>query len=290
MKLSILSILFAVTTVSIFLVHDTYSADTLRISFLDVGQGDAIFIQSPSGIDMLIDGGATKKVLEELSKKMSIFDREISLVLATHPDLDHIGGLTDVVNRFKVDTFIHPNVKHNDNIQTILFDTISQKNIPVHIARRGDVFDLGRGVIVTVLFPYGDVKDAEPNSASVVVQVQYGNTKFLLTGDAPIETEYVLVGIDGEKLKANVLKLGHHGSDTSTSESFLKQVVPSYVVVSAGKNNTYGHPHQNVIQKVNKFKSRVSYTRLHGTITFVSDGERIEVFPDFLVLDEVLGE
>ncbi len=285
MKIRILSILFLVTLIALALTHGVEHTDKLRVSFLDVGQGDAIFIQSPSGVEMLIDGGVTKKVLEEVSKKMSPFDNTISFVVATHPDLDHIGGLTDVVQRFNVNTFIHPQVEHNAEVQNILFERIQEKNIQTHIARRGDVYDLGSGVRVTVLFPYGDVTDVESNSASIVVKVDYGNTSFLLTGDAPVETEYILAGIDKEKLKADVLKLGHHGSDTSTSETFLAFVQPEYSVVSAGKDNTYGHPHADVIERVRKFKSRVYDTRLHGTITFVSDGERIEVFPDFSVPD-----
>ncbi len=262
-----------------YMAYSSHTPDTLHVSFLDVGQGDAIFIQSPSGVQVLIDGGATKQVLEKLHDVMPMFDHSIDMVIATHPDLDHIGGLTDVIDRFSIKTFLDPAAKNTGGIQDVLNKKVADKNIARIIARRGQTYDLGKGVVLTILFPYDDVSTGDTNDASIVARLTYGLNSFLLTGDAPVSTEYVLSAIDEKSIQSDVLKLGHHGSNTSTSEMFLGVVRPKWSIVSAGKNNTYGHPHQEVIERLRKFKSEVLDTRINGTITFESTGEMITVLP-----------
>lgn len=251
----------------------------LRVSFLDVGQGDAIFIQSPSGVQVLIDGGATKQVLEKLHDVMPMFDQSIDMIIATHPDLDHIGGLTDVIDRFSIKIFIDPSAKNEGNVQDILDTKIIEKNITKIIARRGQVYDLGQGAVLTILFPYDDVSTIDTNDASIVARLTYGAHSFLLTGDAPVSTEYVLSAVDGKNIQSDVLKLGHHGSNTSTSDTFLEVVKPKWSVVSTSKDNTYGHPHQEVVERVLKYKSEILNTAVQGTIRFESNGEVIKVLP-----------
>jgi competence protein ComEC len=280
MKKDIIGIVIVVSTFLVgYIVYSSHIPDMLRVSFLDVGQGDAIFIQSPSGVQVLIDGGATKQVLEKLHDVMPLFDQSIDMVIATHPDLDHIGGLTDVMNHFSVKIFLDPDAKNTGGAQDILNAKLVQNKINRIIARRGQVYDLGAGVMLTILFPYDDVSTTDTNDASIVARLTYGTHSFLLTGDAPVSTEYVLSAIDGKNIQSDVLKLGHHGSNTSTSESFLEVVQPKWSIVSAGKDNSYGHPHQEVVDRVSKFKSEILNTASEGTITFESTGETITVLP-----------
>lgn len=280
MKKDIIGFCIILATCTIgYITHYSSTPNILRVSFLDVGQGDAIFIQSPSGVQVLIDGGATKQVLEKLHDVIPLFDRSIDMVIATHPDLDHIGGLTDVIDRFSVKIFLHPDATNTGGAEDILNTKIQIHNVTQIIARRGQVYDLGAGVALTILFPYGDVSNVDTNDASIVARLTYGKHAFLLTGDAPVSTEYTLTATDPQNVQADVLKLGHHGSNTSTSETFLAAVKPKWSIVSAGKDNTYGHPHQEVVDRVKKFNSEILNTGSKGTIIFESDGEMITVLP-----------
>jgi len=267
------------TGILVYIVYASQIPRVLRVSFLDVGQGDAIFIQSPTGVQVLIDGGATKQVLEKLHNVMPLFDRSIDIVIATHPDTDHIGGLTDVVERFSIGLFIDPGARNESGVQDILNEKIAERNILYRLAQRGDTYDLGGGAQLTILFPFADVSKEESNSGSIVARLTYGSSSFLFTGDAPAQTEYILAAIDGKNIESDVLKLGHHGSNTSSSEVFLQAVKPKWSIVSAGKKNTYGHPNEEVVERVLKFKSEILDTRTSGTIIFETNGEMIEVLP-----------
>lgn len=266
-----------VTSTSMYVVYESRIPSTLYVSFLDVGQGDAIFIQSPSGIQILIDGGPDKSVLEEIHKVMPLFDRSIDIVIATHPDSDHIGGLIDVLDRFFVGAFFESGGQSENGVQDILNKKIADKKIPTHVVRRGEVYDLGAGVLLSILYPDKDVSKIESNTGSIIAHLTYGEHSFLLTGDAPMESEIMLVGVDHEALDSTVLKLGHHGSDTSSGTVFLSKVKPEYAIVSAGKDNAYNHPHPLVIERVEKFKTTILQTKDLGTITFSTDGKMIEV-------------
>lgn len=267
----------AIAGASSYFVFAAGISDELRVSFLDVGQGDAIFIQSPSGVQVLIDGGPDASVIEELHKVMPLFDRSINLVIATHPDLDHVSGLTDVVKRFDVGFFLESGGKNENGAQEMLEDLLAKNKVERKLARRGEEYNLGAGVILSVLYPYSDVSKQESNAGSIIIQLTYGGHSFLLTGDAPNESELALVGTDGDRLQSTVLKFGHHGSDTSTSLAFLEKVQPLYGVVSAGKNNRYGHPHKDVLERASRFNVNVLQTSEWGTITFSTNGKVIEV-------------
>lgn len=266
-----------VTIISVIGVYRSQIPNTLRVSFLDVGQGDAIFIQSPSGVQALIDGGPDNRVLEEIHKIMPLFDRSIDVVVATHPDSDHISGLIDVFDRFFVGAFLESGAQNENGVQDILNKKIAEKKIKTRTVRRGEVYDLGAGAALSILYPYDDVSKSESNSGSIIARLTYGDHTFLLTGDAPMESELALVGGDQDALQSTVLKLGHHGSDTSSSATFLSKVRPEYVIVSAGKDNKYNHPSQEVIARVKKFESKILQTKDLGTITFSTNGRVIEV-------------
>lgn len=245
----------------------------LKVVFLDIGQGDSIFIESPSGLQMLIDAGQNKKVLEELSKVMSFDDRSIDVVLATHPDADHIGGIPFVFEQFDIDTYISTTNTSETATFKRVEDSVSDEEGVVRLrAKRGMFFDLGAGVIVTVLFPDRDVANEDSNDSSIIVLLSYGEIEFLLTGDSPQSVENYLVGLDGEALEAEILKLGHHGSKTSTSKLFLDAVTPKYAVISAGVDNRYGHPHKEVVDLVAGQDITIRSTAENGAITFLSDG------------------
>lgn len=253
----------------------------LQVSFLDVGQGDATFIESPSGTQVLVDGGKGSAVLGQLRHVMGFFDRDIDLIVATHPDMDHIDGLSHVFERYKVGAVLMTE-NESDTPAYELFKTLVEKEgVPVYYARRGQVYDLGHGdggsTTLTILFPDRDPTNLESNLSSIVAQLRYGVHEVLLTGDSPDEIEEHLVSLDGATLTSDLLKIGHHGSRTSTSDVFLNIVSPQYAIISAGKDNTYGHPHKEVLDRLNEADAEVLSTIEDGTVTFYGDGEKFEV-------------
>lgn len=251
-------------------------AGLLTVAFLDVGQGDAIFIDAPSGRQVLIDGGRGARTLRSLSSAMPWYDRSIDLVIATHPDTDHIGGLIDVFGRYRIGAIVLSSVLDESGSDVQELDrAIREEGIAPLIAHRGQIIDLGVGAYIEVLFPDRSVPDIETNTGSVVAKLVFGETSFLLSGDAPDEIEEYLVAIEGERLKADVLKAGHHGSNTSSSPLFLGYVDPAYAVFSRGCDNSYGHPAPEVAARYSDFGIPTLDTCIDGTVTFVSDGTAV---------------
>jgi competence protein ComEC len=204
----------------------------LTLAFLDVGQGDAIFIQSPTGTQVLIDGGINRDVLAELAGVMPFFDHSLDVVIATHPDKDHIGGLPHVLDRYQVTHIIDPGLEDTSDAYALYTDRLKAEGATYRAAQRGDVVDLGGGAYLRVLFPDGVFASKDKNDASVIVQLVYGETEALLTGDASDDIERRLIALDGY-LESDILKAGHHGSKTSTAQEFLDVVDPEYAIVSA---------------------------------------------------------
>ncbi|MBU1500416.1 MBL fold metallo-hydrolase [Patescibacteria group bacterium] len=247
---------------------------TMEVSFLDVGQGDAILITGPTGIQLLVDGGRDRSAVRELPKVMNLLDRRIEMVLATHPDADHIGGLPDVLSRYRVSYVLTPGREGESEVFSSFEESIkNESGAKELVARAGMRINLGGGSYADVLYPGDNVAHLrEPNDASVILRVVYGDTEFLLTGDAPSWVEERLVSQYGASLQSDVLKAGHHGSRSSTSKLWLAIVQPEVVVVSAGENNSYGHPHPEVLENVEKSGATLLSTVSEGTITYVSDG------------------
>lgn len=246
----------------------------LTVSFLDVGQGDAIFIQTGDGVELLIDGGPDSSVLRGLGNQMPFWDRRIDAVVATHPDKDHIGGLVDVLKRYSVGTIVESGVSHDTSFTRSFENGSQSENAARILARRGMRLQLGKDVHADVLYPTSDVsKLKETNAGSIALRVVYGETEFMLTGDAPSSVEKLLVATYGEKLQSDVLKAGHHGSKTSSDESFVRAVNPKHVIYSRGCDNSYGHPHETIVALFQKLKIPALDTCREGTITFVSDGK-----------------
>jgi competence protein ComEC len=268
--------LFGIGLLFYFVFSFSDRAPLLTVSFLDVGQGDAIFIQSPTGTQVLIDAGAGGAVLRELAKVMPYGDRSIDLIIATHPDMDHIGGFPDVFERYDIATVVHSGVSHTTSPYRAFMSALDEEGAEAYVAKRGMRFHLGDGAYLDVLFPDRDLPDVDPNDASVITQVVYGNTSFMLTGDAPSGIERWLVALDGKYLQSAVLKAGHHGSKTSTHPEFLQHVLPEMVVISAGKDNRYGHPHEEVVAHIKEVTEHIVRTAEAGAIHFVSDGRVVK--------------
>lgn len=249
----------------------------LTVAFLDIGQGDSIYIEAPNGNQVLIDGGPNKKVLRELGEVMPFYDRSIDIVVATHPDKDHIGGLVPVLENFYVDIVVEPGVGSDTKIYQSFESVIEEKGIERVLARRGMIImlDSKRAVYLRILFPNQDVSGWDKNDASIVAKLIYGDTSFLLTGDSPKGIENYLTYIDGFSLESDVLKLGHHGSKTSSSEAFLQAASPHFAIISAGANNRYGHPHKEVLDMLEKLNISPLATYDSGTIIFHSNGKEV---------------
>jgi len=260
-----------------FVVFVEDRAGWLTVAFLDVGQGDAVFIQAENGNQILLDGGANKAVLHQLGKMMPFYDRSIDMVIVSHPDADHIGGLVEVLKRYHVGSVMESGVDSKGVVYKEFKKLIRDKEIQNILARKGMQIKIDEGLFLNILFPVTDVSKMESNQASIVVKLVYGDTSFLLTGDAPKSIEKYLISIYDEGLESNVLKLAHHGSKTSTSEIFLGYVNPEYAIISVGAENRYGHPNQEVLDLLEKFEIKVLRTDESGTIIMKSDGEALSV-------------
>ncbi len=269
--LALVSLVGTITWADVFL-DSPANADRFEIHFLDVGQGDATFIETPEGVQVLIDGGKDASVLRALATEMRFFDRTIDVIIATHPDTDHIGGLVDVLARYDVQTIILTENEHTTPTTEAFAQAVATEGAKIMYARAGQVFMLGASTTLEVLFPDRDPTGFESNASSVVSKIQYGNIGFIVTGDAPKSIEEYLVREYGVELESEVMKVGHHGSDTSTAESFIEAVDPEYAVISAGKDNRYGHPHPDVMERLGKYQLDILETSAEGTITFESDG------------------
>ena len=245
------------------------------VHVLDVGQGDSILIESASGSQVLIDGGKDAKVLSALSSVMPASDRFIDVVIATHPDLDHIGGLPGVLSRYKVGLFMTPEVFSDSDRMEAVYWALSRRGIPAVYTRRGMTLYLDKNpdTKITILFPDRSTIGWQSNAASAVARLDVGSASALFTADAPSAIERFLVLIDQDGLDTDVVKLGHHGSKTSSSDLFLKTASPALALISAGKNNSYGHPHQEVLGRLQALHIPWRSTALEGTITLKSDGK-----------------
>ncbi len=269
---------FVVMNIFIWSVISASTSDgILKVAFLDVGQGDAIFIETPNGNQILLDGGPNKKVLQQLSTLMPFYDRSIDMVIASHPDKDHIGGLPEVLKRYDIGIALESGASSNSSVFTALESIIKDKKIKHVLARRGQRIFLDKDIFIEVLFPNADVTEWDSNDASIIIRLVYNNISFMLTGDSPKKMERYLLSLDGDKLNSTVLKLGHHGSKTSSSMDFVAYVKPEFAIVSAGKDNRYGHPHKEVVDIIKRFGIPMYSTIESGTIIFKTDGENINI-------------
>lgn len=247
----------------------------LLVYFLDVGQGDAILIKSPSGRLVLIDGGPGKNILPTLAAVLPFGWSKLDLLIETHPDTDHVGGLPDVTAQFSVFGLLKPCLDEVANVYDQTLTTrIFEQDQPVICGAAGEQVNLGRGVTLEVLAAGSGLRP-DTNGASVVTRLHYGQTNFLLMGDATMAEEKYLLYTVSEKLPADVYKVSHHGSRESNDVDFLRVVQPSLAVISVGAQNRYGHPHTEVLDLLTALGSQIKRTDQLGTVTVVSDGQQV---------------
>src|SRR3989344_734584 len=251
----------------------------LKVYFLDVGQGDAMFIEAPNGNQVLIDGGPDGKVLSGLGKVMSFYDRDIDLVALRHPQEDHAAGLIEVLKKYDVKNILWAEGEYNSPIFGAWREAVKEESADEIDAVAGKTIDLGAGAILTILFPAASTAGSfvkNPNDNSVIIMLEYKENRFLFTGDAESATERKLVGM-GTDLKADVLKVGHHGSNTSTTEGFLSEIKPQVAVIEVGAKNRYGHPRKEVLGRLEKNGIKYYRTDTDGMVEIVRDGNNFKI-------------
>lgn len=246
----------------------------LEISVLDVGQGDAILFEVPTGQVMLVDGGPDKKILRRLGEELPFWERRIDIIALTHPHEDHFAGLNLVLERYEVGTVLITGVEaHSQGYQRFL-EIINQKHIPLLIIKKPEQLVFG-DVHFNIIYPDHSFKDrrmSNLNNSSLVIKVQYRLIDMLLTGDAEKEEEGELLS-SGVNLQAEILKVGHHGSETSSTEEFLQAVKPALALISSGVGNTYGHPSLRTLKRLDRLGIFVRRTDSEGTIHLLTDGQ-----------------
>jgi competence protein ComEC len=251
----------------------------LHVAFLDIGQGDAVLITLPSGSrQVLIDGGPSATELNwRLGQEMPFWDHTLELVVNTHPDADHLGGLPSLLDRYRVEQTLVADVEGTSQLYREWETELAEEQLTPTVAQAGMQLALGDGVIATILSPGPATKTVdEPNNHSVVLHLQYGQISFLLGGDIEAPVEQSLVRSQAP-LAATVLKSNHHGSKTSSTEAFLTAVHPQIVVISVGQDNRFGHPAPEVLERYAAHGLTVLRTDEQGTIELITDGERLWV-------------
>ncbi len=246
----------------------------LHVAFLDVGQGDAIFIQTPSGRQILVDGGNYPSLLNDrLGRQMPFWDREIDLVVATHPDADHAAGLAGLFDRYRVGRLLTDGSQMGG---TAVYDAVlsaaQAAGTPIHRAMAGEIIRIDDGVRLEILHPGPERNDANRNENSVSFRLVYGGFSLLLTGDAEQAAEAAMLA-SGRPLSALLFKAGHHGSDSSSSRPFLAAVRPQIIIISVGADNNFGHPTPEILQRAADVGAAVLRTDELGTIELATDGQ-----------------
>ena len=250
----------------------------LKVYFLDVGQGDAIFIETPSGNQVLIDGGPDSKVIQELAKVMPFYDREIDMVLMTHSDADHVAGLVEVLVRYDVKNVVYSDIIRKSSLYKEWQETVAKEDANIIDPVAGKTIDLGNEVILTILNPMESLAGKaieKTNNDSIALIFKYGEIEVLLTGDIEAKAERQIL-LSGADIDADILKIAHHGSKTSTTPEFLSEVSPEIAFIQVGKNR-YGHPTQDVLKRLENFGIKYYRTDLDGTVKIISDGESYQV-------------
>jgi competence protein ComEC len=256
--------------------------DNLHVSFLDVGQGDAILIQTPNHQNILIDGGPSPQTIDlELGEKLPFWDRTIDLMISTQSQADHITGLVEVLQRYKVKQVLEPGGSYNSCVYQEWLKLIEEKEIKHYVAKEEQEIDLGSGIKIEVLNPPEEFfkgTSADVDNNGVVLRLSWGEVSFLFTADIRWEGEFELIK-QRANLRSTVLKVAHHGSKTSTMPQFLAVVDPEVAVISVGANNTFGHPNTEVVERLRERlgEDSIYLTLENGTIEFITDGEKLWV-------------
>lgn len=257
-------------------VQNSRPADHVRLEFFDVGQGDAAYLRTPEGNDVVIDTGPGEAVLSKLGRAMPHTDRTIELVVLTHPHADHISGMVEILKRYRVEKVMLPEADYDSATYRALLDLLAREEAQIIRPRLGQRVFLDSSTVMDIIYPVLAERQAAPpdiNDVSVVARLSFGRMNVLLTGDSGKNIENFILDA-GLPLEAEILKVGHHGSRHSTSEKFLGQVQPRYSVISVGKNS-YGHPHEEVLGALQEADTETLRTDEGGDIRFL-------IYPDQL--------
>lgn len=245
--------------------------DNLMVHYLDVGQGDSIFIELPNEETMLIDAGESKSKQNILNYIENLGYEDIDYVVATHPHADHIGSMNTILKEFEINHIFLPNKIHDTKMFNTMLNTIKEKDIPLHFVQTGYKILEKENLIIEVLNPIQNTY-SNLNNYSIIIKMDYGESEFLFTGDAEILVEEDLLknNID---IDSDILKVGHHGSNTSSGQSFIESVSPNIAIISCGINNKYNHPNIETIETLTEQNVEIYRTDILGTIIIEADME-----------------
>ena len=251
----------------------------LKVYLFDVGQGDSVFIETPNGNQVLIDGGPDNTVLQKLGEVMPFYDKDIDMLMVSHPHADHIVGLIEVLNRYEVKSIIEAKESYNSAEFRAWQEAVKDENANEVEAIVYKIIDLGNDVTLTILHPFESVTGDNPKNPHddvVVAMLKYGELEVMLTGDMETKVERRLI-MEGYDLDSDILKVGHHGSKTSTSEEFLSAVSPEVAVIQVGAKNRYGHPSPDILKRLEDYGIKYYRNDIDGDVELVSDGKNYKI-------------
>ncbi len=274
-RLITLGIAFIFTIVFAQLLLTRKPNDILKVSFLNIGQGDAIYIEAPNKRQVIVDGGPNDALAGELANVVPFGDTTIDMLIVTNPDTDHYHGFINILDNYQIGVVIVPGTFSKTATWKLFTDKIDAKNIPVYLAHAGQtiMLDPAKNVGIKILFPDRNTSSWNSNEGSIMSVLTYGKSAVMLTGDSVMRTESFVT----EKIKTYarnelILKVGHHGSRTSTSRAFVDALSPELAVISAGEKNSYGHPHKETLDTLAQFHVPYFLTSRDGRVTCTSKG------------------
>lgn len=266
--LLLLGFVVLVLIITVCIIDSKQSSGRLKVSFFDVGQGDASLIQTANGLNILIDGGPDNKVLYGLSQALPWWDRTIDLMILTHPHDDHVSGLIDVIRKYKVRKILYTGIVHASPAYLAWLKEVKAKKIELKIIDRPQDIKLGENCDFKIIYPsksFLNIEMKNLNNSSIVGQLDCENKKILFMGDAEKEVEQELLS-SYDNLDSDIIKTGHHGSDTSSTEDFLRAVNPKTAIISVGKNNMFGLPDLQVVRRLERLGIKVLRTDIDGAV------------------------
>ena len=284
--LIILTALFSLNILAWLVVYNLSRPQFLEVTFFDVGQGDAIFIETPKSHQILIDGGPSSIILEKLGQEMPFWDRTIDLIILTHPEHDHIAGFLEVLKSYRVENILYTGIVRDTFEYKEWQKLIEQERIEdaaqIKIAKAGQRISFAETVpvpYIEILYPFENLQAQEvknSNNTSIITKLVFGENSFLFTGDAyqSVERELFKKGVD---INSDVLKVGHHGSKTSSAEDFIVEVSPQIAVISSGKDNSYGHPNSETLATLEKYGTYILRTDINNDIKILCDSQSLKL-------------